>query len=112
MRRATSTRLTTVTLTSPDLEAQIRCIQPAGPLRLHFAAAGLPQARQLGRERVTKESCHPPVVPTGGCTLYPMGGPLEKHEFHPRQDHPRICHVCGRHENSMIHLVVPKRIGR
>ena len=53
-----------------------------------------------------------PVVPIGGSKLFPMGGPLEKHEFHPRQDHPRICHVCGRHENSMIHLVVPKRIGR
>ena len=49
------------------------------------------------------------MIPTGGCKLYPMGGPLEKHEFHPRPDHPRICHVCGRHENSMLHFVTPKR---
>ena len=52
------------------------------------------------------------MIPTGGCKIYPMEGPLEKHEFHPRGDFPVICQVCGRHEHSMVHLVTPKRIGR
>lgn len=36
-------------------------------------------------------------------------GALEKHEFRPRPEMPRICHVCGRHEHSLLHLVTPKQ---